>query len=151
MSTVKLSGFLFSLSHYLQSNMASPTSVFRAGATALITGGASGVGLAVAKLCAAHSMNLILVDNNTSKLSEAKSEIKGKGSVDTHSMDVSSIQDWSKLKSEVEQGGKKLDFLHLNAGIGPKSDWTDNAYFHKIFDTNLYVDIISSRYIASVC
>lgn len=48
--------------------MASPTSVFRAGATALITGSASGVGLAVAKLCASHSMNLILVDNNTSAL-----------------------------------------------------------------------------------
>ncbi|KAK4545824.1 hypothetical protein LTR36_002388 [Oleoguttula mirabilis] len=120
--------------------MAPPTSVFRAGATALITGSASGVGLAVAKLCASHSMNLILVDNNTAKLDEAKSTISSssKGSVDTHSMDVASLSDWSDLKSSVEKSGKKLDFLHLNAGIGLKSDWTDSAYFHKIFDVNLF-------------
>ena len=118
--------------------MASPTAVFRANATALITGAASGVGLAVAKLCASHSMNLILVDNNSSKLSEAKSSISSKGSVDTHSIDVSSLSDWSKLKLEVDKGGKKLDFLHLNAGIGLNGDWTDSTYFHKIFDTNFF-------------
>jgi len=118
--------------------MAAPTSVFRANATALITGAASGVGLAVAKLCASHSMNLILVDNNTSQLSEAKSTIQSKGSVDTHPMDVSSINDWHQLKSSVEKNGTKLDFLHLNAGVGPNSDWTDNAYFHKIFDVNFF-------------
>ncbi|KAK5130172.1 hypothetical protein LTR08_002426 [Meristemomyces frigidus] len=120
--------------------MPAPTSVFRAGATALITGSASGVGLAVAKLCASHSMNLILVDNNTSKLDEAKSTLSSssKGSVDTHAMDVASLSDWSALKKSVEKGGKKLDFLHLNAGIGPKSDWTDSAYFHQIFDVNLF-------------
>ena len=121
------------------SNMASPTAVFRANATALITGAASGVGLAVAKLCASHSMNLILVDRDTSKLDDAKSSISSKGNVDTHPMDVSSLSDWSALKYKVEQSGEKLDFLHLNAGIGAKGDWTDNAYFHKIFDTNLYV------------
>lgn len=118
--------------------MTSPTSVFRANATALITGAASGVGLAVAKLCASHSMNLILVDNNTEKLESAKSSITSKGSVDTHSMDVSSMSDWTSLKSSVEKGGKSLDFLHLNAGIGLKGDWTDNTYFHKIFDTNFF-------------
>ena len=126
--------------------MSSPASVFRAGATALITGSASGVGLAVAKLCASHSMNLILVDNNTSKLDEARSTLSSssKGSVESHSMDVSSISDWSNLKSSVESSGKKLDFLHLNAGIGLKSDWTDNAYFHKIMDVK-YVNIGRTR------
>ena len=118
--------------------MASPASVFRANATALITGAASGVGLAVAKLCASHSMNVILVDRDTSKLNDAKSSISSKGSVDTHEMDVSSLSDWSSLRDSVEKDGKKLDFLHLNAGIGAKGDWTDSAYFHKIFDTNLF-------------
>jgi short-subunit dehydrogenase len=120
--------------------MASPASVFRKGANALITGSASGVGLAVAKLCASHSMNLILVDNNEAKLSEAKSVVSssGAGDVETHSLDVSSLSDWSKLKSEVETGGRKLDFLHLNAGIGLNGDWTDSSYFHKIFDVNFF-------------
>jgi len=120
--------------------MASPTSVFRKGATALITGGASGIGLAVAKLCASHSMNLILIDNNTSKLDEAKSSLSSSkaGSIETHSLDVSSLSDWNTLKGKVESGGRKLDFLHLNAGIGLNSDWTDSSYFHKIFDVNFF-------------
>ena len=118
--------------------MSNAAAVFRPSATALITGAASGVGLAVAKLCASHSMNLILVDRDTSKLDAAKTSISGKGSVDTHSMDVSSLSAWAELKSQVESGGTKLDLLHLNAGIGAKGGWDDSAYFHKIFDTNLF-------------
>ena len=118
--------------------MPSPANVFRANANALITGAASGVGLAVAKLCASHSMNVILVDLESSKLNEAKSSISSKGTIETHAADVSSLDDWAKLKSEVEKGGRKLDFLHLNAGIGPKGSWTDSAYFHKIFDVNFF-------------
>lgn len=119
--------------------MAAPAQkVFRSGANALITGAASGVGLAVAKLCAAHSMNLILCDNNSALLKETSGKISGSGKVEVHDMDVSRMEDWSKLKSAVEQGGRKLDFLHLNAGIGAKGDWTDKAYFHKIFDVNFF-------------
>ncbi|KAK3724817.1 hypothetical protein LTR37_000865 [Vermiconidia calcicola] len=118
--------------------MASRTQVFHPNATALITGAASGVGLAVAKLCASHSMNVILVDRDESKLDEAKSAIKTKGNVTTHSMDVSSLADWSNLRSTVEAGGTKLDFLHLNAGIGLKGKWTESEYFHKIFETNFF-------------
>jgi len=119
-------------------SMAAPINVFRSGATALITGAASGVGLAVAKLCASHSMNLILVDNNSAKLNEAKSTIPTQGSIEVHDIDVSSLDQWSKLKTAVEKDGRKLDFLHLNAGIGLRGDWTDSAYFHKIFDVNFY-------------
>ncbi|KAK5723803.1 hypothetical protein LTR15_005503 [Elasticomyces elasticus] len=120
--------------------MSSPTSVFRPNALALITGAASGVGLAVAKLCASHSMNLILVDNNSAGLEEAESSLastKAKG-VETYAMDVASLEDWGKLKSNVEKGGRKLDFLYLNAGIGLNGEWTDSQYFQKIMDVNLF-------------
>ncbi|KAF2724798.1 NAD(P)-binding protein [Polychaeton citri CBS 116435] len=113
-------------------------SVFRPNATGLITGAASGVGLAVAKLCAGHGMNLILCDNNKRKLDEAKTALTGKGTVDTHILDVASLSDWSSLKETVEGKGAKLDLLHLNAGIGLNGDWTDNSYFQKIFDVNMY-------------
>lgn len=118
--------------------MSSPTAVFRGGATALITGAASGVGLAVAKLCASHSMNVHLVDNNTEALDAAKSKVQSSGTVTTHSLDVSSLQEWTNLKQKLEGSGTKLDFLHLNAGIGANGDWTDSAYFHKIFDVNFF-------------
>lgn len=117
--------------------MSAAAKVFQANSTALITGAASGVGLAVARLCASHSMNVIMVDRDGSKLKEAKSSISSKGSVDTHTMDVSSLSDWTTLREKVEKSGK-LDFLHLNAGIGPKGDWTDNQYFHTLWDTNVF-------------
>jgi len=113
-------------------------SVFSTGKNALITGAASGVGLAVAKLCASHGMNLHLVDNNSSALTEAKNGINTKGTLETHTLDVASLDDWSSLKSALDKSNTKLDFLHLNAGIGAKGDWTDSSYFHKIFDVNFF-------------
>lgn len=118
--------------------MTAATAVFASGKNALITGAASGVGLAVAKLCASHGMNLHLVDNNSSALNDAKSAISAKGKVQAHPMDVASMSDWTSLKSTIEGAGTKLDFLHLNAGIGLKGDWTDSQYFHKIFDVNFF-------------
>jgi NAD(P)-dependent dehydrogenase (short-subunit alcohol dehydrogenase family) len=32
----------------------------------------------------------------------------------------------------------KINLLALNAGIGPQSEWSDLASFHKIFDTNVF-------------
>ena len=63
------------------------TSVFSTGKNALITGAASGVGLAVAKLCASHGMNLHLVDNNSDLLAKAKESVTTKGTLETHSLD----------------------------------------------------------------
>ncbi|KAL4971868.1 hypothetical protein BDW66DRAFT_155232 [Aspergillus desertorum] len=42
----------------------STLTVIRQGATALITGAASGIGLATAQRCCLHGMNLILIDHN---------------------------------------------------------------------------------------
>ncbi|KAK5148901.1 hypothetical protein BJ546DRAFT_1007538 [Cryomyces antarcticus] len=119
--------------------MSPPTAVFRAGANALITGAASGIGLAVAKMCASHSMNLILVDVNREKLESAQSTLKSsRATVDIHDMDVSSLSAWSKLSDTLTSKSMTLDFLMLNAGIGPKGPWTDNQVFRKIFDTNFF-------------
>lgn len=118
--------------------MPSPTSVFRPGATALITGGASGVGLAVAKLCASKGMNLHLVDWNTSALESAKTSITTNGTVDTHKIDVSSLQDFTTLKQTLDTSKTKLDLLHLNAGIGGESPWNENEGFRKILEVNLF-------------
>ncbi|KAF2220721.1 short chain dehydrogenase/reductase [Elsinoe ampelina] len=117
-----------------------PTAVFRAGANALITGGASGVGLAVAKLCASHDMNVLLVDVNKTKLEEAKSAISSssKGSVSVHELDVSNESAWKSLRQSLQKSSTTLDLLHLNAGIGANASWTDTSYFHKIFDTNFF-------------
>ncbi|KAL9078359.1 MAG: hypothetical protein Q9157_002716 [Trypethelium eluteriae] len=51
-------------------------------------------------------------------------------------MDVSSLPAWTNLSNKLSK--TPLDLLMLNAGIGLKGPWTDNEYFHKIFDTNFF-------------
>lgn len=106
--------------------------VFRAGNSALITGAASGIGLAVAKLCHSHGMKLALVDRNNEALSQARSQFKDGSDTKTYAMDVSKIDEWSDLRVKVEMDFGQLSFVMLNAGIGLKSGWEDTEYFHKV-------------------
>lgn len=86
--------------------------VFKSGNTALITGGASGIGLALATKCAEYGMSVIIVDNNSSNLSSAKSAIKGK--IATVELDVTKIEEFEKLKEKVvKEFGGQLLFPHL--------------------------------------
>lgn len=108
--------------------------VFKAGnsATALITGAASGIGLAVAKVCHSHGMKVALVDRNTEALYEARSQFSNGSDTKTYAMDVSKIDEWSDLRAKVEMDFGQVGFLMLNAGIGLKSGWEDTEYFHKV-------------------
>jgi short-subunit dehydrogenase len=115
------------------------TSVFRPGATALITGGASGIGFAFAQLCRSHGMHLALIDVNSSYLSKAK-DLLGASShierIETYQVDVSQISAWQKLRSDVEEKFGTVDLLMLNAGASfqpkeGKQSWEDIEYFQK--------------------
>ncbi|KAH9876416.1 hypothetical protein J1614_003547 [Plenodomus biglobosus] len=106
-------------------------SAFRASSRALITGGASGIGYAVAKLCLKHSMHVIIADSNQETLDLAARNLSG--SVTCIKMDVSSPSAWASLRKDVGD----VDFLMLNAGIMRKGTWGDVDYFSKILDTNL--------------
>jgi NAD(P)-dependent dehydrogenase (short-subunit alcohol dehydrogenase family) len=84
--------------------------VFKSGNIAVITGGASGIGLALSTKCAGYGMKVVMVDNNGSNLSSAKSAIKG--DVDTVEMDVTKIEDFEKLKSKIAKDyGGVMTFL----------------------------------------
>lgn len=115
-------------------------SVFAKGNTALITGGASGVGLAVAHLCRKHGMKLAIVDNNTTNLELAAKAIPSttESPTETYNVDVSKIDQWHDLASKVKKTFGSVDFLMLNAGIGAKGGWENTDYFHKIMDVNLF-------------
>ncbi|KAM3465106.1 hypothetical protein MY5147_004116 [Beauveria neobassiana] len=124
--------------------MSGAAAVFTPGSTALITGGASGVGLAVAKLCHAKGMNVLLVDRNAKALEQARLQVAGE-SVDasdprvvTSVADVSLSEDWSALKDFALAKFRSIEFLALNAGVGGKGTWGDGDYFRKILETNLF-------------
>lgn len=106
--------------------------VFKKGNTALITGGASGIGLAVAQLCHGHGMKLALVDVDGEKLIKAKDSLGDQTEVEIYPTDVSKLEEWKSLQAKVVAKFDRVDFLMLNAAIGTKSIWEDTAYFHKV-------------------
>lgn len=115
--------------------------VFARGSTALITGAASGVGLAIAKLCKSHGMNVYLVDRNENLLSKAKADlagVAGNGAVETANVDVSNLQDVESLKQNATKSFGSIELLVLNAGIGGQGTWGDNEYFSKVSMWYLY-------------
>ena len=79
--------------------------VFKAGQTALITGGASGIGLALAKRCVGHGMKVLVADLDDGLLGAASNNAGG--AVGTFRMDVSKPDDWAKLKSKVKKSRTK--------------------------------------------
>jgi NAD(P)-dependent dehydrogenase (short-subunit alcohol dehydrogenase family) len=118
----------------------SAAKVFASGKIALITGGASGIGLAVAQLCVKHGMKVAVADFNTEYLSKAKTTLdeKSTGDVETYQIDVSKLSEWSELKSKVTSKFGSPDLLMLNAGIGLRGTWGNSEYFSKILETNLF-------------
>lgn len=118
--------------------MSGAATTFTPGSTALITGGASGIGLAIAKLSHGRGMNLLLVDRNAEALEQARLEIAGEGvdaaspCVVTSVADVSVLEDWTALKDSALAKFGSIEFLVLNAGVGGKGTWGDSDYFQKV-------------------
>lgn len=75
-------------------------SVFQTGHTAVITGGASGVGLALAKKCFGYGMRVLIADWDDETLGAAFNNVGGE--VGTIKVDVSKLEDWETLKSRVQ-------------------------------------------------
>lgn len=74
---------------------------FVKGGIALITGGASGIGFAIAKKCLDHGMRVIILDKDDESLSKAKDTIGG--DVTPLKADVSCKEDWDSVKSTIER------------------------------------------------
>jgi NADP-dependent 3-hydroxy acid dehydrogenase YdfG len=115
-----------------------PLAAFAAGNTALITGGASGIGLAIAKLCRQHGLKIHIADFNGEALDNAKLELANGNpdEISLYELDVGKEDDWKKLQHDVG----KVDVLFLNAGTSAKGTWGDSDYFHKVRQSNLSLD-----------
>lgn len=104
------------------------TSVLRPQATALITGAASGVGFAFARVCREKGLNLALLDINSSSLQKAKELLTASGSsslkTEIYDFDVADRSAWTSVASQVKDTFGSVDVLMLNAGNSykPKGD-----------------------------
>lgn len=75
--------------------------VFKAGYTAVITGGASGVGLSLAKKCFGYGMKVLIADWDDETLGAASKNVGG--NISMIKVDVSKAEDWAKLKTKVDK------------------------------------------------
>ena len=91
-----------------------------AGKIALVTGGASGLGLADAKILVEEGAQVILTDVDVAKGILAASEIGPSATFIKH--DVSSEQDWIDVINKIDELHGNLDILINNAGIVFMSD-----------------------------
>jgi NAD(P)-dependent dehydrogenase (short-subunit alcohol dehydrogenase family) len=83
------------------------------GKAALVTGGASGIGLATARRLSHLGARVAIVDIDADAAGSAAEAVGGIAVAG----DVSSSQEWTRIVSEVTSGLGGLDIAHLNAGV----------------------------------
>lgn len=107
--------------------------------TALITGGASGIGLAMSKLFAAQGAEVHILELNLSSAEAAVVEIKAAGGVAyAHQVDVSKQAEVVSVIGGIAEE-KKIDILVNNAGIAHigKAHTTEEADFDRLLNVNV--------------
>jgi NAD(P)-dependent dehydrogenase (short-subunit alcohol dehydrogenase family) len=87
---------------------------------AVITGGAQGIGFAIASRLLASGASVSLWDRDMELLSDALSKLKGKGTVSTEAVDVTNAEHVDAAVASTIAGHGKVDILVASAGItGP--------------------------------
>ena len=106
------------------------------GKTALITGGNSGIGRAIAQEFASQGAHVAIFGRNQATLDETKSLI-GNGTLAVQG-DVTNLDDLDTLYKATSEKLGKIDVLVVNAGIAKVSplDQTTESFFDQTSDIN---------------
>ncbi|MCW2249460.1 3-oxoacyl-[acyl-carrier protein] reductase [Azospirillum fermentarium] len=111
------------------------------GLVALVTGGASGMGLAHARLMAARGARVAITDVSGLALEEARALIAGEGGVALPLIaDNQSVGNARRAVADAERAFGRIDILVNNAGISGKSrpiEAIDETGFDRMFGTHV--------------
>jgi NAD(P)-dependent dehydrogenase (short-subunit alcohol dehydrogenase family) len=118
------------------------------GKAALITGGASGIGLGMASALGAAGATVVLWDVSETSLKNATAELESAGcTVTTQLVDVSSEAAVAAAMGELLDRHGRLDAAFANAGITRPASLleVDQANLDKTLSTNLYGVVFTLR------
>ena len=107
------------------------------GKTALVTGGSSGIGLAIARRLAAEGAHVYLTARREPQIDEAAAAI-GSNATPVRA-DVSNLADLDRLYERIGADGRRLDVVVANAGGGGLAalETTSPEFFDNGFNTNV--------------
>ena len=129
--------------------MANIQEIFKKSNVAVITGGASGIGLAAAKHFAKAGMSVVIADLGQEKLAKARAELEaiaGEEHVLASETDVSDKAALEALERTVIQRFGRVHVLMNNAGIGPETSiFSPGAGWDNILGVNMMGVINGTR------
>jgi len=115
------------------------------GGAAVITGAASGIGLATARKLAARGLRVVIADRESAALYHAIRDVAaiapgGEDEVLAFACDVSRPDDIDKLAEAAFEKFGEISFLMNNAGIGnnPGKPWEDRDAWRALIDVNFW-------------
>jgi NAD(P)-dependent dehydrogenase (short-subunit alcohol dehydrogenase family) len=120
-----------------------PHSALQPGSVAVVTGGASGIGLAAAVRFAQRGLHVCIADLGADRLARAVSEVAGSAAASAEVMsletDVGSVEQVRRLEAAVRERFGGTDVLMNNAGVQPGTGmFGPAANWEKVLGVNLW-------------
>ncbi len=115
---------------------------------AIVTGGASGLGLAITKKLVENDIRTVMIGRNEQKLKDAAATLGGLCTYKV--LDLADLKAIPQLISAITEEFGQIDILINNAGINQKKPFTEvtDEDFQQIIQTNLTSVFVISREVA---